>query len=125
MSPESPLGVSSASSRRRSEPALPLLGMRVLDLSRILAGPLTAQALGDLADPQVHSRGLVIEAEHPQAGAVKYCANPIRFDGVVPRAPMSAPLLGQHTQDFLRETLGYNDIQILELRAAGVIGPAG
>ncbi|TDV34323.1 crotonobetainyl-CoA:carnitine CoA-transferase CaiB-like acyl-CoA transferase [Paraburkholderia caballeronis] len=43
------------------KPALPLAGVRVLDLSRILAGPWSAMVLGDLGAE-------VIKVEHPRRG---------------------------------------------------------
>ena len=36
--------------------------------------------------------------------------------------PIAAPLLGQHTKEILRKTLGYDDARIGSLGAAGAFG---
>ena len=36
--------------------------------------------------------------------------------------PVAAPMLGQHTNDVLRKTLGYDDARIAALAEAGVFG---
>jgi crotonobetainyl-CoA:carnitine CoA-transferase CaiB-like acyl-CoA transferase len=36
--------------------------------------------------------------------------------------PTAAPLLGQHTKEILRRTLGYNDARIAGLTEAGAFG---
>jgi crotonobetainyl-CoA:carnitine CoA-transferase CaiB-like acyl-CoA transferase len=73
------------------------------------------------ADPQVRHRGLKIEVPHPLSGTVPLVANPIRFS----RTPISygvpPPLLGEHTEDVLRELLGKSVEEIAELRVQGVI----
>jgi crotonobetainyl-CoA:carnitine CoA-transferase CaiB-like acyl-CoA transferase len=39
--------------------------------------------------------------------------------------PVAAPLLGEHTNDVLRRTLGYDDRRIAALAEAGVFGKTG
>lgn len=56
-------------------------------------------------DPQVRHRGLAIKRPHPQAGEVSLVSNPIRFDGQALNAPTAPPLLGEHTQEVLKELL--------------------
>jgi crotonobetainyl-CoA:carnitine CoA-transferase CaiB-like acyl-CoA transferase len=46
---------------------------------------------------------------------------PVRFDGKPPELK-PAPKLGQHTDEVLRELLGYASSRIAALRAAGAFG---
>jgi len=39
--------------------------------------------------------------------------------------PVAAPLLGEHTKEVLRKTLGYNDHRIAALAEAGAFGKTG
>ena len=73
------------------------------------------------ADPQVVHRGLRIEVPHPVAGHLPLVANPIRFSRTPIRYEVPPPLLGQHTDEVLRELLGKSEQQIGELRAGGTI----
>ena len=39
--------------------------------------------------------------------------------------PVAAPLLGEHTKDVLRKTLGYDDDRLARLAEAGAFGKTG
>ena len=78
-------------------------------------------------DPHLVSRGFVQEAEHPQAGTLRFMGWPPRMsESEVPI--VSAPLLGEHTVEVLGEELGLGDGELAPLLEAGVIaqsdGPA-
>ena len=72
--------------------------------------------------PEVRERHPVSQISHPAAGSVPNIEPPIRL-GLTPLAdPMAAPLLGEHTKDVLRKTLGYDEARIAALAEAGVFG---
>jgi crotonobetainyl-CoA:carnitine CoA-transferase CaiB-like acyl-CoA transferase len=74
-----------------------------------------------LADEQVLAREMIVEVDHPEFGRLREVRSPIRTEGEV-RQPARAPRLGEHTEEILRDTLGYSDTTIGRLRAQGVIG---
>jgi formyl-CoA transferase len=72
-------------------------------------------------DPQVRHRGLRVFATHAAAGEVAMVASPMRFSAtpiVHDRAP---PLLGEHTDEVLRNVLGMQAGEIDTLRRGGVL----
>ena len=77
------------------------------------------------ADPQIQARGMVSHWQHPLANDLPLVASPIQLSATPVRLPgsggLAPPLLGQHTDEVLREVLGYSNDQLLELKSAGVI----
>lgn len=72
--------------------------------------------------PQVAARGAIVESTHPVAGAVKTVAPPVRMSDTPGSLRRPAPLLGEHTEEVLRERLGMSDRDLARLEAARVIG---
>ncbi len=72
--------------------------------------------------PEVRDRHRLSLIPHPTAGKVPNIESPLSM-GLTPIIdPVAAPLLGQHTNEVLRRTLGYDDSQIAKLTDAGVFG---
>ena len=73
------------------------------------------------ADPHAQAIGLFEDSVHPTAGRLRQPRHPTDFGGTRPPIGGPAPMLGQHTDEILRE-LGVADERITELRAAGIAG---
>ncbi|MCC7486602.1 MAG: CoA transferase [Burkholderiales bacterium] len=74
-----------------------------------------------LNDPHTLARGLVRTVEHPAAGQVKMVGIPYAFSDTPATIRRPPPLLGQHTDEVLREELGFTAERIAQLRAEKVV----
>ena len=77
-----------------------------------------------LTDPQIQAREMVTDLEAPEIsqGRIKSRGIHLKFSGV--RAEMGpAPIFGGHTEEVLRQFLGYDDALIAECTQDEVFGP--
>jgi crotonobetainyl-CoA:carnitine CoA-transferase CaiB-like acyl-CoA transferase len=75
--------------------------------------------------PEVRDRRRLSQIPHPTAGAVPNIETPLTMSLTPTIDPIAAPLLGEHTKDVLRKTLGYDDRRIAALAEAGAFGKSG
>ncbi|MFN8377453.1 MAG: CoA transferase [Anaerolineae bacterium] len=68
-------------------------------------------------DPQVAENQMIINYEHPKAGTVRALGIPVKFHGTPGAIQRSAPLLGQHSVEILRDVCGYTGERVDELLA--------
>jgi CoA:oxalate CoA-transferase len=74
-----------------------------------------------MADPQIQARDMMVEMEHPVAGILKLAGIPIKMSVTPGAIKEPAPLLGQHTDQILKEFLGQTQEEIDGLRRMKVI----
>ena len=75
-------------------------------------------------DPQVLEREMVVEIDYTEGGRLRQVGNPIKLSATPPEVRKqfhSPPTQGQHTQEILRDMLGYSPERIAALRAKEVI----
>ena len=90
---------------------------RALNDLDVPCGPIMSTA--DLAnDEHVRGREMWVELDHPQRGKWYNVGMPIKLSASPARIRRS-PLLGEHTEEVLREVLGYSDERIAQLKSAG------
>ena len=72
-------------------------------------------------DPQVNGRGMVTHWRHPLQPDLKLVSNPMKLSATPVRADLPPPLLGQHTEQVLRELLQCDDDRLSQLKQQKVI----
>jgi formyl-CoA transferase len=71
-------------------------------------------------DQSLRETGTVVEVDHPTRGKYLTVGNPIKMSDSVSDVKRS-PLLGEHTDEILRDVLGYSTDQIAEIKTSGAI----
>lgn len=74
-----------------------------------------------LNDPQVLERNMVVEIDHPR-GKFKLAGNPIKTPGLGEEVFLPPPDLGEHTEEILRDLLGYSEEKIIKLKTQKAVG---
>ncbi|MGH8705482.1 MAG: formyl-CoA transferase [Burkholderiales bacterium] len=91
--------------------------MAILNELEVPCGPV--MGTDDLAnDEHVRGRQMWVELDHPQRGKWWNVGMPIKLSASPARIERS-PLLGEHTDEVLRDVLGYDDARIAALKQAG------
>ena len=94
--------------------------LEILEERGIPAGPVKfAEEL--FVDRQIQANGLLVQAEHRDAGTVKMMGPLAKFDGDALAPPGPPPALGEHSAEVLEE-LGFTREQYLSWKREGVVG---
>jgi crotonobetainyl-CoA:carnitine CoA-transferase CaiB-like acyl-CoA transferase len=74
-----------------------------------------------LRSPEGRERQLVSRVPHAELGWLPNIRLPIKFSGTPVADPVAAPLVGEHSQQILSETLGYSAEHIGQLIGSGAV----
>jgi crotonobetainyl-CoA:carnitine CoA-transferase CaiB-like acyl-CoA transferase len=109
-----PLLAGMVATRRRDE------WIAMLEAVGVPCGPIND--VGEVfANEQVRAREMAIDLPHPQAGKVTLVRSPMKMSATPATSKMAPPLLGQHTDEVLREVLGKSGDEVAALRERGVV----
>ena len=95
--------------------------MEILNKYDIPCGPILS--MKELAEDQsLRATGTVVEVDHPTRGKYLSVGNPIKLSDS-PSDVQRSPLLGEHTDEILRQVLGFSDHQVAEIHDSGALDP--
>ena len=96
--------------------------MAELNAHDIPCGPILS--MKEIAeDPSLRATGTVVEVDHPTRGKYLTVGNPIKMSDS-PTDVERSPLLGEHTDEILRDVLHYDAERIAAVHASGALGAA-
>ncbi len=91
--------------------------MAILNPLDVPCGPIMSTE--DLAhDEHVRGREMWVELDHPQRGKWWNVGMPIKLSASPAKIERS-PLLGEHTEEVLKQVLGYDQAKVAALKTAG------
>ncbi|MGB2964840.1 MAG: CoA transferase [Anaerolineales bacterium] len=92
----------------------------LLDEQGVPSGPVfTAEDVFN--DPHIAARNMLVTVDDPVAGSRKFARSPLHLSSNPEIPTESAPQLGGHTDEILKNILGYGENEIEQLQDQGVI----
>ncbi len=93
--------------------------MEILNPLNVPCGPILS--MKDLVEePSLRQTGTVVEVDHPTRGSYLTVGNPIKLSDS-PSEVKRSPLLGEHTDEILKEVIGYSDEEIAAAHEQGAV----
>ena len=93
--------------------------MEILNPLNVPCGPILS--MKDLVEePSLRQTGTVVEVDHPTRGSYLTVGNPIKLSDS-PSEVKRSPLLGEHTDEILKEVIGYSDEEIAAVHEQGAV----
>ncbi|MBV9558236.1 MAG: formyl-CoA transferase [Pseudolabrys sp.] len=93
--------------------------MDILNQYDIPCGPILS--MKELAeDTSLRKTGTVVEVDHPTRGKYLTVGNPIKLSDSISEVTRS-PLLGEHTDEILKDVLGFKAGEIAEIKGSGAL----
>jgi succinate--hydroxymethylglutarate CoA-transferase len=71
---------------------------------------------GTINHEHVLARNMIEEVEHPACGKVRLVNHPVKYSRIEPKIRTPPPLLGQHTDEVLKDLLGLRVDEVRRLR---------
>ena len=93
--------------------------MEICNPLNIPVGPILS--MKEISEEQsLRETGTVVEVDHPERGPYLSVGNPVKLSGS-PSEVVRSPLLGEHTEEIMRDVVGLSDAEIAEAKEDGVI----
>jgi formyl-CoA transferase len=88
--------------------------MDILNPLNVPCGPILS--MKELAEePSLRATGTIVEVDHPTRGKYLTVGNPIKLSDS-PSEVVASPLLGEHTEEILKDIVGFDDKEIEKAR---------
>jgi CoA:oxalate CoA-transferase len=75
-------------------------------------------------DPHIQHRQMLVDVDQPLVGRMKMTASPLKMSETPGEVYAPAPMLGEHSEQVLRDVLGYSAETVRRLQAEGVVNQA-
>jgi formyl-CoA transferase len=94
--------------------------MEICNPLNIPVGPILS--MKELAEDEgLRKTGTIVEVDHPDRGRYLTVGCPIKMSDS-PVEVVRSPLLGEHTEEILRDVLGYSEGELQEIAGSGAVG---